>query len=226
MPRPSGRFDRRPLVERRQRRQEPGERLARAGRRDQQRRAPRPRLLEQLELVRPRRPAPPREPGGERARGGGEVGLGAAGDAVHAHRITRDPRRPSMVCSANLRFCRDSTATVLIRRGGCPSRRIASSIELCFGTKIDRLPIRRSRSGGIDLPFSRGGIDVAAPCLPLKSATRFEHLDGIAERSGDPSLCTLTNSNHSAGQGSPSPLVGEGGFPRFAPFANRTWKSG
>ena len=73
----------RPLVQRDEARQEAGERLAGAGRRDQQRRAPGARLLEQLELMRPRRPAARREPVGE---DGGEGGSRLArGQALGGH---------------------------------------------------------------------------------------------------------------------------------------------
>jgi len=51
-----------------QRRQEPGQRLAASGRRDQQHRAVLPRLLEQFELVRARLPAAAGEPAEERLR--------------------------------------------------------------------------------------------------------------------------------------------------------------
>ena len=60
-----------------QRGQEAGERLAGAGRCDQQGRAPRPGLLQQCELMRPHAPAAAGEPGGE-GRGKGR------GDRVHA----------------------------------------------------------------------------------------------------------------------------------------------
>jgi hypothetical protein len=51
-----------------QRRQKPRQRLAAAGRRDQQRRAPGPRLGQQFELMRARRPAAAGEPAGEKFR--------------------------------------------------------------------------------------------------------------------------------------------------------------
>ena len=51
-----------------QRRQKAGERLAGAGRRDQQRRAAGSRLRQEVELMRPRRPAARREPARERLR--------------------------------------------------------------------------------------------------------------------------------------------------------------
>ena len=51
-----------------QRRQKPGERLAAAGRRDQQRRAPARSLGQQFELMRPRRPAAAGEPAREQVR--------------------------------------------------------------------------------------------------------------------------------------------------------------
>ena len=76
---PRGALLRRPLGQLDQAGQEPGQGLAAAGGRDQQRVAPGARLLDHRQLVRPRRPAAPLEPRGEPRRQGGE---GAA--VVHA----------------------------------------------------------------------------------------------------------------------------------------------
>jgi hypothetical protein len=58
-----------------QARQEAGERLAAAGRRDEQGRMPLPRRLGQRQLVRPRRPA---APANQPAKSSGNVPIGAA----------------------------------------------------------------------------------------------------------------------------------------------------
>ena len=88
------RVRRRPLVERDQARQEAGERLAGAGRRDQQGRAAGSGLFEQLDLVRSRRPAARGEPGGERARAEGPPGRRSSARAVTRSEVT--PARHSV----------------------------------------------------------------------------------------------------------------------------------
>jgi len=68
------------LAQLHQRRQKTGQRLAAAGRRNQQHRAPFPSLCQQVELMRARRPAAAREPPGEylrqQRRGSGAVERG------------------------------------------------------------------------------------------------------------------------------------------------------
>ncbi len=62
--------------------QEPGQRLAAAGRRDQQHRTAGARLSENFQLMRPRPPAARREPGGKTLRQSGRRG-GGSGNRGH-----------------------------------------------------------------------------------------------------------------------------------------------
>ncbi len=94
--------DRRPLVERRQRRQEAGEGLPRPGRCNQQRRPSLTRLPKQFQLMRPRRPSARREP---RREGRGEYDFDRRclpHEGVHAGDTIRPEPRSSTLCSASV----------------------------------------------------------------------------------------------------------------------------
>ena len=103
-------------------RQEAGQRLAGAGRRDQQRRAALARLFQEFELVRARRPAAQREPVRERRRQ--EVGGGAHGQQVGLGGRQVEPRGPSPsirgAAPADRRRDRCSAQPISRHRAPCP----------------------------------------------------------------------------------------------------------